>query len=146
MYHRSLFRPTQRSFCSILAALIAVGLLWTTGCGKQGPKRLTVTGKVTFQGAPVTEGQITFEDAASGVAGSTALGTDGSYTLQLPEGNYKVSVEPPVVEVGGTADTPGDEEYKQVDNIPERYWSTATSPLQATVSADATEHNFTLEP
>lgn len=117
-----------------------------TGCGETGPVQRAVTGKVTFQGSPVEEGIITFEDAQKGYAESSELGPGGAYALQAPDGNYTVYVEPPVTVIEDTADTPGGEEEKQVENIPVQYRNSVESPLKAVVAGDGTVQDFDLQP
>lgn len=78
MLSRKLLIPT------LFAAIIAVA-----GCDSGGTK---VTGKVTFDDAPLESGSILFVDA-TGTRGTT--GTDihnGDFSLTLPSGSYKVQI------------------------------------------------------
>ena len=65
------------------------------GCGSG--LGATVEGVVTYQGAPLTLGNIAFHPA-SGAPAYGAIGEDGSYTLQtasqpgVPPGDYRVSI------------------------------------------------------
>jgi hypothetical protein len=127
----------------ILAAA-AVALLATVGCGGNKFESYEVKGRVTFQGAPVTEGQITFEDPATGFANSAGLDAMGAYTVALADGSYQVSIQPPTIQIGGGPDTPPDEGFKDVDNIPERYHRAETSGLSAQIASGQLEHNFDL--
>lgn len=127
--------------CAVLCGIAA------TGCsGDNRPVQREVTGKVTFQGSPVEQGIITFEDAAKGYAESSELGSGGSYALKAPEGSYKVYIEPPIIVVEDTADSPGGEEEMQVDNIPGQYRNSVDSPLTATVAGEVTVQDFDLQP
>jgi hypothetical protein len=118
-----------------------------TGCsGDTGPVQREVTGTVTFQGSPIEQGMITFEDAAKGYAESSELGPGGSYALKAPEGSYKVYIEPPIIVVEDTADSPGGEEEMQADNIPPQYRNSVDSPLTATVAGEVTVQDFDLQP
>lgn len=69
---------------SAFFSLVSVGLLVTLlGCTGGGAPTGKVTGKVTFDGKPVTSGSLTFAPAA-GTEGKPAAGAvkaDGSYTL-----------------------------------------------------------------
>jgi hypothetical protein len=68
-------------------ALLVFAML-VTGCGREsGLPRVRVQGKVTFQGAPVTRGLITFRPSA-GSAGPSAGGAirDGVYRIDASEG------------------------------------------------------------
>ncbi|GAB6164529.1 hypothetical protein JCM19992_05290 [Thermostilla marina] len=126
-------------------ALLGAALLLGCNSGNQ-EKMYTVSGAVTFQGSPVTEGQISFENPQTGFVQSADLGEEGKYTLQLPAGDYKVSISPPLIEVGGGPDSPPGEEYKQVDNIPDKYRSSESSGLTATINGDKTDVNFDMTP
>src|SRR5262245_9162414 len=105
----------MRALCLSLAVLAA------SGCGSDGPGRFNVTGKVTFRGQPVEEGKITFEDPAAGQVNSADLGAGGGYSVELAAGDYQVSVSPPLIEMPGTRDSPGDTVPKNVKNIPKKY-------------------------
>jgi hypothetical protein len=132
------------SFGAYVAAVVVLAL---SGCGGgSGPRMNTVEGTVTFQGAPVEEGSITFEDSSAGTAGSTTLGPGGTYRLGLPDGNYSVWIQPPMIVTPDTADSPGGEEMKPVDNIPAKYWTSVSSGLTVQISPTATQHDFDLQP
>lgn len=133
------------SRCIVLAGVL-VAVVATVGCGGKGVESYEVKGRVTFQGAPVTEGQITFEDPATGFANSAGLDPMGAYTVALADGSYQVSVQPPTIQIGGGPDTPPDEGYKEVDNIPEKYHRAETSGLSAQIASGQLEHNFDLTP
>lgn len=127
-------------------ATVVCGLL-LAGCNADTrPPQREVTGKVTFQGSPIEQGMITFEDAAKGYAESSELGPGGSYALKAPEGSYKVYIEPPIIVVEDTAESPGGEEEMQVDNIPPQYRNSVDSPLTATVAGEVTVQDFDLKP
>ncbi|MGQ9505881.1 MAG: hypothetical protein ACUVQG_13635 [Thermogutta sp.] len=131
-------------FTSIVASVVAVSLI---GCKRsQGPKPLVVSGKVTFQGSPVTEGKVTFEDPKTGYTGAADLTAEGEFKMTVPAGHYRVTVTPPMVEVGGTPDTPGELTFKDVPNIPRKYWTANTSPLECDVSQAGQAISFDLVP
>ena len=62
---------------AVLAALALLAASGLPGCG--GEPRGRVFGKVTFRGAPVTQGMVLFNNAAKGVYMSTEIHPDGSY-------------------------------------------------------------------
>ena len=120
----------------------------SAGCGS-GDKlaRYRVTGKVTYQAQPVEQGEITFEDPAAGQVNSSPLGSGGSYGLELPAGDYRVSVAPPLVETKGTGDSPPDKiSDPTVKNIPKKYWRQESSGLTAQVAKDKRTFDFDLKP
>lgn len=117
------------------------------GCGPSDPlARYTVTGKVTYQGQPVEEGTITFEDPAAGQVNSSPLGPAGAYSVELPAGDFRVSVSPPLVETKAGPDTPGDWVPKKVANIPKKYWVQESAGLAAKVEPDKRSFDFDLKP
>jgi len=126
--------------CLIFVAIAALGC----DSGSKIP-RYKVTGKVTYQGQPVEEGTITFENPAAGEVNSSPLGSGGAYSLEVPAGDYKVSVSPPLVETKGTADSPPDMVPKKVNNIPKKYWVQESSGLSAQVAKDKRSFEFDLK-
>ncbi len=137
----------ERPHASGRFALLVVTSILAVGCstGDRNP-RYKVTGKVTFQGPPVEEGTITFENPEAGQVNSSPLGSGGSYALDLPAGTYKVSVSPPLAETKGTSDSPPDLVPKKVNNIPKKYWVQESSGLSAEISKDKRSFDFELKP
>lgn len=78
----------------VVAALITVCLV---GCGPKAPvdeNRTTVTGTVTFNGAPLKAGNISFDSTKSGMSSSVSIGEDGRYgTNRVPIGPNVVTIE-----------------------------------------------------
>lgn len=75
-------RPA-RAPATLLAILLAAG------CGSGGAGRLSVSGKVTYQGRPVPAGSVTFEpDASRGASGPGAVAEikDGRYRTPSGKG------------------------------------------------------------
>ena len=70
----------NRRTCFTIGIFLAGGLLASCGCGPGRPATTRVSGRVTYQGKPVTEGRIVFQPEH----GRPAMGTldaDGRYTL-----------------------------------------------------------------
>jgi hypothetical protein len=92
-----------------------------------------VSGKVTFEGQPVTEGVVSFFSSELGYASDASLGPDGSYTVVtgdggLVVGKYQVAIMPPTVIIDPEPKrTPPVREFKKVPNIPPRYHDFTTS-------------------
>jgi hypothetical protein len=128
--------------------LICAGVAALAGCGGSSETRdeFTVTGKVTFQNQPVTEGTVQFEDAATGLGGSAEISPEGTYEATLAAGTYLVAILPPTEITPGTPDSPGGVTVKDVKNIPEKFRAFDTSSLSAIVSADKLEHSFDMTP
>jgi hypothetical protein len=125
--------------------VVLLVFLCLAGCGS-GDKlaRYKVEGQVAFRSQPVEEGTITFENPETGQVDSTELGPGGAYSVELPAGQYKVSVAPPLVETKGTGDSPPDLVPKNVANIPKKYWVQESSGLMADVDKDKRKFDFEL--
>ncbi len=81
-------QPVSKQKRWIAALLLSILLAAAGGCGK----RATVTGKVTYQGRPVTYGSVIFL-SADNTARSGAIAADGSYTVEgVPLGAVKIAV------------------------------------------------------
>jgi len=127
---------------------LALLLYLCAGCGS-GDKlaHYRVSGKVTYQGQAVEQGEITFEDPVAGQVNSSPLGSGGNYSLDLPAGDYRVNIAPPLVETKGTGDSPPDKvPDPAVKNIPKRYWTQEKSGLTAQVAKDKRSFDFDLKP
>ncbi len=132
-------RPGRR-WPALAVLLASLGL----GC-QQGPAMVPVKGTVTFQGQPVGEGLVQFNDHKTGNGAEVPLQPDGTYEATLPPGDYAVVVLPPLLLSDGKLG-PVDVKFKKVRNIPAKYQSTATSGLTAPVRADRAVHDFELRP
>jgi hypothetical protein len=133
--------PSSRRFSAVSAWLLAaaaLGALGGIGCGGSGPALGKVSGKVSFQGKPLTEGTITFASQEKGPTITAKIGPDGAYRVKtakgegLPPGRYEAWISPPVVElpVGMVKEMPKPREYPE---IPAKYRQARTSGLTLTV-------------
>ncbi len=75
----------------IYPAAVLILLPLTAGCsGSKG----TITGKVTYQGQPVTGGIVLFVSTAGKGTGRSDIRSDGSYTIEnMPTGMAKIAVD-----------------------------------------------------
>lgn len=114
------------------------------GCGPSGPKTYTATGKVTFDGQPVAEGEIIFR-AADGSQGSAEGRIQaGSYSLETTPGEKKVEITARRKVVGPAAAS-GEPAISFESYIPEKY--NEKSKLAATVTAAGpNKFDYDLEP
>ena len=132
---------------TVLSCLVATILWFVAGCGGGSgqPKSASVSGKVTFQGQPVTEGRLTFMSAIS--AGAVEITSEGTYLLTegVPPSKYKVVVTPPSITkppmVGESAPA-----MKNYANIPEKYRSETSTPLFADIKAGDNTVDLELKP
>ena len=104
----------------VLLGLVAVGL--TSGCGKSDPApttpQATVSGSVTYDGAPVTlDANVIFFCPEAGATAAGKVDSLGKYALTpaqkkigIPAGRYQVGISPPVAPPPPPGDTP---EYKE---------------------------------
>jgi hypothetical protein len=122
-------------------------LFLSSGCTGDGSQaRYTVTGKVTHQGQPVENGTIQFENPPAGQSNSSPLGSGGAYSLEVPAGEYKVTIIPPTIMTKGTGDSPPDEiPDPNVKNIPKKYRVIESSGLTAQVDKDKRSFDFELK-
>jgi hypothetical protein len=125
--------------------LLAMGL---SGCSR-GPAVGEVSGKVTFEQKPVTEGRITFLNPATGHAAEAGLDRDGSYVIVTPEGglvvgDYIVMVNPLIYLDRSNPRTPPSPVEKPARNIPEKYRNQGRTPLRATVKPGPNTFDFDL--
>ena len=141
---KSVFHPCFIGGSMLLLLPMLAGIFGCADGGKQA--RYKVTGNVKFQGQPVEKGEITFEDPTAGQVNSSPLGSGGSYSLEVPAGNFKVSVSPPRIMTKGTGDSPPDEiPDPAVKNIPKKYWTQEKSGLNADVAKDKRNFDFELK-
>jgi hypothetical protein len=153
-----------QAFGTLGSALAVIAVL---GCGDDGlAKRYSVSGNVTYKGAPVAVGSISFySTAAQGAETRNASGSikDGYYSLSTIggddgafPGDYLVAISartPDMSQAKANADKVGGS-YRQDDvakafakapsAIPKKYESTEKSGLKATVVAGSNKIDFPL--
>src|SRR5437763_15199822 len=89
--------------------ILLTALLILSGCGGDPLGRHAVSGNVTFNGAPLEKGNISFHPVEkSSTSGGTVI-EGGKYSIKqdkgLPAGKYRVQINAPVPGTGGTAQT-----------------------------------------
>ena len=132
---------------SVLSGRLAVclGLLacvcWCAGCGPGAPPTGSISGKVTFNGAPVTTGVITLVNEQAGLGASGELDGSGNYRIEsIRTGEYKVAVHRPPPPPGS-----GPEILKNWKlNIPDKYQDIESSGLTATIEEGENTADFGL--
>ncbi|WP_165064051.1 hypothetical protein [Paludisphaera rhizosphaerae] len=166
MIHRSAQLPRNRSTCSRFGLLLLVPALLTAGCGDDGlGERYKVTGTVTYQGKPVSNGSIQFYPNGGGPEqrGATGVIKDGVYWLSTQgdddgafPGSYVVAItarKPDMSKAQENADKIGGL-YRQEDvakaykkapsEIPVKYESPESGGLSAKVEAKSNTIDFNL--
>jgi hypothetical protein len=122
-----------------LTSICLIGILTLAGCGPaDGIYKVIVSGNVSYDGQPVSNGQITFypADTTRGPV-STAMIKDGKYVADskggVPVGRHQVKIEgyrkPQTVPPGMSAEDLGREQY-----LPAKY--NANSELTTEIKID----------
>jgi hypothetical protein len=110
---------------------VLFSLLLVAGCG-ESEGTTSVTGQVTYKGAPLPMGVINFFPASGARPIGHPLASDGKYEAKLPAGDYTVVVltsNPPVPP--GWKE--GDPVPKPPVQIPPKYGHAKNTPLKITV-------------
>jgi len=140
--HRSSERR-RRSLVRLSAVGWLVALAVGEGCGARAPfpGAVKVTGIARFEGAPLTRGTVQFGAVAGNDGGTARIGPHGGFTVWLRPGEYRASV----IAFDGIerVDDKGIP-LPQKAVIPERYFSTDTSGLTASIEKDRHTLEFEL--
>jgi len=142
--------------------LLAACFLLCNGCGPSRPKTAPVTGRITFEGDPVTAGKIVFYPE-EGRAAIGSIAADGTYRLTTfdPDdgavlGNHRVTIRATRVAESGMPATfedelkgivpgpPPDDRQAVTWLVPESYSRRETSPLTAVVKPGPNTIDFDL--
>ena len=137
---------SERAWAGLLLVALA-------GCGGSAG-RVAVTGTVTLDGRPLPGAVVTFypEGETGGLGGSGRTGPDGRYALTAARGGpgvlpgeYRVVVSR-LLRPDGSAPDPGTPpaESDARETLPAAYLDRASTRLRASVSEDATVHDFAL--
>lgn len=128
--------------CAMLATLV-LPLVGLFGCGDGGaPKRVIVSGAVTFNGKPVPTGMIRFlPDSSSPVPMGGASIVEGRYRADsrggVPVGTHRIEIEAFQSKPGTTAGPMVDRGGPSVQYLPERY--NVKSQMQMTIEPGSGE-------
>jgi hypothetical protein len=150
--------PGRAAFWLVVCLALAAGT--SVGCGAKS-KTNDLSGKVTYNGDPVTGGTVTFYPAdGKGAPFSAALSREGTYTVgNLPKGKMKVTVETeslkgktPGYRVPGGGKLPPGTKVPEVDTsnvpvyvrVPRKYAYYKTTTLGGEVAGGKQEVNFEL--
>ena len=148
---RKLSILTASSRCACVAAFLALA----AGCGPSGPNYWPISGKVTFHGKPVTNGQIRFCNFKTGIDVVESLNPEGQFKIVtgvrngLPEEEYQVAVMPKLDFSRVKSDKNGfpipstmpSEAERNPPNIPRKYRDPMTSGLKMTVKPESNTFN-----
>jgi hypothetical protein len=122
-----------QSFSREVGLVLALSSLAFVGCGGDDDLK-AVSGTVTYQGKPVQDGLINFVAQGSRPFGGS-IEADGTYSVELPPGDYQVRVDTPPQFPPGFKE--GDPLPKLPPRqVPEKFANFSSSGLTATVKAD----------
>jgi len=133
-----------------LGVTIAILIAATIGCARE--RLQVVKGRVTFQGVPVVEGVVLFNNEVAGISLTTKLQPDGSFEVGsyqgvgLPVGSYLIAVQPPIPESFSSIGEIGSLASRKYENIPHQYRDPKTSGLTAEVRPGSNAFSFDLLP
>ncbi|MCA9013916.1 MAG: hypothetical protein KDA77_01170 [Planctomycetaceae bacterium] len=128
-------------------AMVFCSICVLAGCGAKtdGPKLVTVSGKITLNGEPLPGGDIIFRPADGQGHAYAGKITDGTYTLDTEAGKKRVEIKS-MREVPGktTEDNPGEVVNVREQIVPTKYNSEST--LEITVTEEGSgSTDFPLE-
>lgn len=129
---------------------LAVGFLWIAGCGGSSLETAKVTGKVTLNGHPVSQGKIMFRPAKGPLAAG-ALGPGGRYELStfspgdgVIVGECAVAIAAPSYGLPMAGMPPNPPPPPPEEAIPARYHNFETSGLIRVVEEGDNVFDFEL--
>ena len=129
--------------CFVVLSLPAI-----VGCGGDEDPVGSVTGKVTYRGNAVQEGNVSFRAQGAGIVASGQLQPDGTYQLlfggtpYVPAGEYAVVITPPSYLVDPEKPHP---QRKAQPNIPRQYRKDSTSPFKVAVKEGENTLDFEMQ-
>jgi len=121
------------------------------GCGAAEPDYGplgTLSGKVTFNGAPLTEGAIILSREGGG-SGAALMQADGTFLVTdriggIPVGNYMVGFTAAQEEVAGPPDSPPQMKAKLI--LPKKYYDTSESGITVEIKEGPNTLEFDVIP
>jgi hypothetical protein len=127
---------------AVLRGGIILGLAgWLCGCGSSNPPTYPVTGKVTFNGAPLPTGSVLLTPVGGGPSAQAAIQPDGTYAVwTFVEGDGAIPGKHHVLIAAAKDNGP---DAATTPLIPDKY-STFNSGLQVEVKETDNVANFEL--
>jgi hypothetical protein len=144
----------------VTARVSVMGLLvLALGCGKSihSTDHAEVTGKVTYNGQPVTGGSISFVSQEEGAfANNGRIDESGNYKINSPVGPVKITIDNRVLRTGireqamkGAGPRPGQPDPDPIKGvyveIPQKYYQVDTTDMTYTVKAGAQTFDIELK-
>jgi hypothetical protein len=127
----------------LIGLVLPVAVLALAGCGGSGKAKGSVSGQVTHNSQPVTEGEVHFFSKDRGVGAVAKIDGSGKYALaDLETGKYTIHVTPPPPIAGDPKLGPP---KASASKIPQKARDAATSGLSYTVVEGKNDHNIELK-
>ena len=129
----------------LISIFTAACLLLATGCGPSGPQKYPVSGEITFDGAPLPDGDIFFVPDDQSLSTERARVSQGRYALEAHPGRNVVKINASRPVPGTSSPGPSGIELPDLeDYIPEKY--NQQTSLEAEVERRGNNFDFQLEP
>lgn len=149
------YGSSRLSCCGCLFVCLLVSTIGCTPGKPRSAKYVDVTGKVTYQGKPVTGGQVTFFNE-DGFNNNGVIDENGNYTISSPVGPVKIMVDNKMLKMGmkeaakkGAGPRPGGEEPKPIKGkfvpLPDKYSAPDKTDLSYTVTNGPQTHDIELK-
>ena len=146
MHHRSSIAECQRPGgrrTGLVRSLVLLILL-VSACST-GPRLTKVTGTVTYEGVPLTNGSISFVSESGGENAAGIINAHGDYTLSTHQPGDGIAPGAYRVCISSFETLPEMKQNSGKRAIPERYFDVRRSGLTATVADRRTQViNFSL--
>jgi hypothetical protein len=127
--------------------LVVLAAVMASGCGGQGKNEVTVRGKVTLDGNPLTMGLVVVEVEGHPEPRTTSLNQDGTFELTgVPGGTAKVAVRTSHLQGAMAAQAKfaqkagAKAEKQDLVLVPRKYENTSTSGLVYTIEGGKELH------
>jgi hypothetical protein len=130
-YARPFWKASSASPAGKLAWALSI-LALATGCGGEKSNVTSLSGQVLHEGQPLPDASLMFYPAEGRPVIATL--SEGQYSVELPPGEYRVTVTLGVELPSGWKE--GDPIPPSERELPRQFSSRLDTPLTATVSAD----------
>ncbi len=143
--------------CAPLWLLVAAVVGGCSGEAVKPPPSAEVSGKVLFNGKPVSGGEVTFVAVKGGFASGGRIDESGNYKVTAPVGEVKITVDNRMLQKGRGAPRAGGPMLKKPDGptpqemkgqyvaLPPKYATADRTDLTYTVVSGSQSHDITLE-
>jgi len=129
----------SQTITGTVTLLICFSLL--TGCGGSDTEPTgSVTGNVTYNGAPLAEGLVNIYSEGRSVVGTAEIDTEGNFKFENPiaTGDYRVYISPPPPPAPPEPGQPP-LKIKPPQKIPEKYRTANSTDLNITIAPGTNE-------